>query len=87
MRTDTFTIEVQFSEWSDIIDRKLRQLELTHGEILPGLIVHRINNIPNKPNEITQEHKSVGVNYGGPKDSGYMEFDGNKMNNMPNITL
>jgi len=87
MRTNTFTIEVQFTEWSDIVDRKLKKLELTHGEILPGLIVNKINNQPNKPSSIeVQEHKPQRVNY-GPQDSGYVQVGSNGVAEMPNITF
>jgi len=87
MRTNTFTIEVQFTEWSDIVDRKLKKMALVHGEILPGLIVTKVNNMPKQPNQEIKEHISQGATYGSPKDIGYVQVGSNGQIEMPNITV
>lgn len=37
-----FFIEVEFSDWTNLVERKLIDLGMTGGEILPGLKVNRV---------------------------------------------
>lgn len=41
-KSKTFYIEVEFSQWSSIVEEKLKALEEQHADILPGLKVKKI---------------------------------------------